>query len=354
MNLEFIAPFECYLHEGTWLIWPHAYTYGIRYRKAIEPVWIAMVKALSPGERVHIIAYNQKEEQRIMQLLQREEINWKQLDFVIAASDDVWVRDTGPLFVYDQSGMPVIVDFAFDGWGKKAPYHLDNAIPETIAKAKGIPIIKVPSFVLEGGAVELDGAGTMMASKSSILSKNRNAELTLAQVETYVNTYLGVRHVIWLQGVLDEDITDAHIDGTARFYDDQHILTVSKQDFLALYEDMPAVDYDTLSSAHNAMGIPYQLIEVPMTANKVKGVGIKGSYLNYYVGNEVVLLPVYGDANDQAAYQLFARLFTDKKIIPIDVCALYRYGGMLHCVTQQQPICLKKGQTKTGNLHQSY
>lgn len=207
-----------------------------------------------------------------------------------------------------------------------------------VAAAKKHPIVEIPDFVLEGGAVELDGEGTLLAAKSSVISKNRNADMTMVQVEAYLTKYLGVTNFIWLDGVTDQDITDAHIDGMARFYDENTLLTVSEDEFFDLYAGIQESDYELLLSAKNAKGEPYELIEFPMTAQNAQGVEYKGSYLNYYIGNEVVLVPVYDDDNDEIALEILAELYEGRKIIPIDVTALYQYGGMLHCVTQQQPI----------------
>lgn len=334
----FYFPAEEEKHEGTWLIWPHHYTYGKEYRKELEGIWVQMVSALQSGENVHIIAYDTTEKQRIEAILLQENIDMGNVDFVIARSDDVWSRDTGPVFVYDENGKLTIADFAFDGWGKKTPYKYDDKIPQAVATAKNLPIVKIQDFVLEGGAVELDGAGTLLAAKSSVISKNRNAHMTQEEAVTYLRKYLGVTHFIWLDGVTDQDITDAHIDGMARFYDDKTLLTVSEKDFFELYEDMKESDYERLLHAENAKGEPYKLIELPMTAQNAKGVAYKGSYLNYYIGNEVVLVPVYGDENDKPALEILEGLYEGRKIVPIDVTALYQYGGMLHCVTQQQPM----------------
>lgn len=334
----YYVPFENEKHEGTWLNWPHHYTYGEKYRNEIENIWLEMAYALHRGENVHIIAYNETEKKRIINLLLKNKFNMNKIDFVIAKSDDVWSRDTGPIFAYDEEQKLVIVDFAFDGWGKKAPYKNDDKIPEAISKAKNIDIVKVQDFVLEGGSVELDGKGTAMLSKSSVVSENRNAKMKINEAEKYLSRYLGVSNFIWINGVIGEDITDAHIDGIARFYDDKTILTVSKKDFLDMYEEISESDYDILKSAHNANGKRYNIIELPMTSKNVKGLKYKGNYLNYYVGNDTVLIPVYNDVNDKKAIEIFEKLFKGKQIVPIDVTALYKYGGMIHCITQQEPL----------------
>lgn len=331
-------PSETAPHEGTWLTWPHRFTYGRAYRNDLEPIWVAMTKSLVSGERVHIIAYNAKEQARISKRLTQAKVPLHRVDFTLAKSDDVWSRDTGPLFVRDTTGKLAIADFSFNGWGRKAPYKRDNQLPATVAKAQNIPRLPIPKFVLEGGSVEMDGHGTAMLCQSSVLNPNRNPGLHAQQAEAYMRTYFGVKHFIWLKGVVGEDITDAHIDGIARFRDDQTLLTVSKRDFSQLYDGIDMKDYATLHTATNAAGTPYKVIELPMTAKNVHGLDYKGSYLNYYIGNKVVLVPTYQDKHDQVALKTLGHLYPGRKVVGIDVTKLYRYGGMLHCVTQQQPM----------------
>ena len=242
------------------------------------------------------------------------------------------------MFVKDQEGQLKIVDFAFDGWGKKTPYKHDDAIPQVVAKNRNLPLIDVSSFVLEGGSVEMDGHGTLLATKSSIISKNRNPKMSQAEVESHLKTYLGATNIIWLDGVTDEDITDAHIDGFVRFYDKETLLTVPESDFFDLYEGIKESDYDILLSAKNADGKTYKIEEIPLTKENVQNLDYKGSYLNFYIGNEVVLLPVYGDENDQVAIEKMKKLYPSRRIVPINVVNLYKHGGMIHCVTQQQPL----------------
>ena len=329
-------PAEETKHEGTWLMWPHQYTYGKKYANDIEYIWIEMTKALSTGEKVHIIAYDESLKNHIKDVLTAQNVDMNQVDFLIAKSDDSWVRDTGPIFVND-NGTLKIVDFGFDGWGKKTKYKNDDKIPQEVEKEKNIPIIDVSDFVLEGGSVELDGQGTALLTRSSVISKNRNAGMSEQQANDYLKKYLGVTNIIWLDGVVDEDITDAHIDGFARFYNDKTILTVSNDDFYELYENIKGSDYDILKNAKNAKGEQYNIVEIPLTKNNVSGVDYKGSYLNFYVANDVVLLPIYNDDNDRVAIEKIEKLYPNKKVVSINVVPLFKHGGMIHCVTQQQP-----------------
>lgn len=338
MTISSHMPAEDLPHEGTWLTWPHKYTYGMEYQNEVEDIWIKMTQALHTGEKVHIIAYDKNEQLRIEKLLLANSVNMNQVDFVIAKSDDVWVRDTGPMFVFDENNKLQIADFGFDGWGEKVNFKKDDQIPVAVGKQKNIPVIDISDFVLEGGSIEIDGNGTLMASLSSVVSKNRNQKMTVKQAEEYLSSYLGVTNFIWLEGVTDEDITDAHIDGMARFIDDQTILTVSESDFAELYESINMDDYSTMRNAKNVNGKSYKILELPLTKKNAKGLNYKGSYLNYYIGNKVVLVPIYEDENDAAALKIITELYPERKIVPIVVNNLFQYGGMIHCVTQQQPM----------------
>lgn len=336
-EVMYYYPGEESLHSATWLTWPHEFTYGKSYKKEVEPIWIEMTKQLISSETVNIIAYNEKEKASIIRTLTLNGVALDNIGIFIAASNDVWVRDTGPIFVKDGDGKLFIADFAFDGWGEKCDFDLDDKIPQAISGATAIPRLDISDFVLEGGSVELDGNGTCMATLSSVVSKNRNPDLSVKDAEYYISKYLGATNFIWLDGVTDEDITDAHIDGMARFYDSNTILTVSENDFLELYESIKPSDYHKLSSAKNADGQKYELVNLPLTAKNVKGLDYKGSYLNFYIANNIIIMPTYGDANDVSAQNILAELYPSKTIIPINVTALYKYGGMIHCITQQQP-----------------
>lgn len=319
------------------MIWPHKHTYGKKYAESIEYIWIEMTEALSKDEKVHIIAYDKTLKNRIINILSKKDVNMDNVDFVIAKSNDVWARDTGPIFVYNDKKQLEIADFRFNGWGKKTPYKYDDDIPKAVAKQRHFPIINLSAMVLEGGTIEVSSDGTVMGAKSSVTNKNRNPKLSQKEVEDYMRKYLGATNFIWLDGVKGEDITDAHIDGVARFYNDKTTLTVPENDFFDLYEGMKESDYETLLDARNAEGEKYTIEEIPLTSKNVKGLDYKGSYLNFYLGNKVVLLPVYGDKNDDIAIKKIQTLYPDRKVVPINVTPLYKNGGMIHCVTQQQP-----------------
>ncbi|MGE7911125.1 agmatine deiminase family protein [Lysinibacillus xylanilyticus] len=341
---KYTMPDESSKHEGTWLQWPHSFTYGEDYVEKAEPIWIEMTAALSEGENVHIIAYDEYEKNSIYDLLYDEGLNMDKIDFYIVPTDDVWARDTAPIFVYDKDHNMKLMDWGFNGWGKKTPYKKDALIPSVLSKQLGMERINLNSVVLEGGAFELDGNGTFLSTRSAVINKNRNPKLTESEIEKYVGENLGASNFIWLDGVPNLDITDFHIDGFAKFHDKSTIITMKKDDLEEW--GLSNKDIKTLMHAKNSSDKPYQYVYLPISKNNIvldngKNLSYKGSYVNYYIGNTVVLVPNYNDPNDKIANNIIQKLYPNRKVIGIDVRELYKDGGMIHCVTQQQPVNLK-------------
>ena len=335
---EYYFPHEGVQHEGTWLQWPHDKTYEGSI-EAYESIWIEMTKGLVTGENVHLIVYDEAEKERVTNVLTNENIDMSKVDFYVFPTNDVWIRDNGPIFVYDKDGSLLIENWQFNGWGNKAPYKKDNLIPTKISDATGIPKVDI-DMIMEGGALELDGNGTCISTLSCVNNDNRTSNFTLEEIEAYLTKYYGVTNFIWLDGVAGMDITDNHIDGMMKFFNEKIIIADSEFD-LNLEDLSDDDDEKKLLTATNIDGEPYEFIFLPSTKDavvEVKGEWMKGSYLNFYVGNKVVLVPNYNDKNDKIANQILQELYTDKEIIGIDVRNLYADGGMIHCVTQQQPI----------------
>lgn len=334
-------PEESEPHEGTWLQWPHHYQYGVSYRNEIDPTWVVMTQALVTSEKVHIIAYNDTEKTRIIQLLSSASVPLTNIDFKIYPTDDVWVRDNGPIYVRDKNNQLVIEDWGFNGWGEKADFEHCDLIPTKIAQQQNRTVVNLNNeMVNEGGAVEIDGNGTLLATKSAILNSNRNPGLSQADAEAIFKTYLGVTNVIWLDGVAGLEITDMHIDGFARFGNASTIVTMVQNDLVEW--EVPQSDITKLYAAKDNSGTAYNFVYLPLTQNNVvttngTNLGYKGSYVNYYIANMKVLVPNYNDPNDAIANQLIQNLYPTRTVVGIDVRNLYANGGMIHCVTQQQP-----------------
>lgn len=339
-TIKYTMPEESLLHEGTWLQWPHHYQYGVTYRGRLDQTWIDMTAALVSSEKVHIICYDAAEQARITNLLNSASVPLTNVDFKIYQTDDVWVRDNGPIYVKDNSGNLVIQDWGFNGWGNKAQFAKCDAVPSQIASSQGKTVVNLNSVMKnEGGSIEIDGHGVMMACKSSILNSNRNPNMTQSQAEAIFNENLGITKFIWFNGVAGLEITDMHVDGFARFGNATTIVTMDSPDLL--YWQVPQADINTLYASTNKNGVAYTFIKIPLTQNNVtttygQNLG-KGSYINYYIANTKVLVPNYNDPNDAIANAAIQTLYPGRTVVGIDVRNLYANGGMVHCVTQQQP-----------------
>lgn len=348
-SILYTMPEESETHEGTWLQWPHHYQYGLEYRNSLDPTWVEMTRALVTGENVHIIAYNEVERDRIIDLLTNNGVSLNRVDFRIHRTDDVWVRDNGPIYVKDQEGNLVIQDWGFNAWGEKVDelsgfpiaYTNCDQIPSKIGLEQGVSVVDLnDTMINEGGSVIMDGNGTLMACKSSILNSNRNPGMAQEEAEQIFTKYLGVTHFIWLDGRSGLELTDQHIDGFAAFANPSTVVTMSEDDLLDF--DVRLRDINKLYSATDKDGRAYTFVQVPLSQNTVKktdgtDLGYKGSYINYYVSNDKVLVPNYNDPNDVVANQIIQSLYPSRTVVGIDVRNLYENGGMVHCVTQQQP-----------------
>ncbi len=300
-----------------------------------------MTRALQKSEKVFIIVYDEVEEMRVKSLLSKAKIPLENISLYQIPNDDVWIRDNGPIYVRDHTWNLVIQDWGFNGWGEKEDFIDSDTVPTKIAQLQKKELVNLNEFMInEGWSLEIDGDGTMMATRSSILNENRNPEMTQKQAEEIFSTYLWVLHFIWLDGVAGLEITDMHIDGFAKFLDKDTIITMSEDD---LWEwEVPEKDINTLYTAQNKDGRPYDFITLPLTQNEVsteygKKLWYKGSYINYYIANTVVLVPNYDDENDAVANAIIQKLYPTRIVVGIDVRNLYENGGMIHCVTQQQP-----------------
>ena len=344
-TIQYTMPFEDGQHEGTWLQWPHNFTYPPWHQDDNEPAFIEMVAALELGENVHIIVHDLIEQTHVQQVLTAASVPLTNVDFYIHPNDDYWVRDNGPIFVYDANNDLTILDFGFNGWGGDTPFALDDPIPTLVAADLSLVVIDLSAFIFEGGSIEIDGNGSVLLTRSSITGADRNPNLTENQIEDYMTTYLGLTNFIWLDGQFGGtlDITDMHIDGFAKFVDANTIVTMSNSDLD--YWGLSNQDITTLTSATDVNGSPYSYITLPLTQNDVTtswggNVQFKGSYVNYYIANDAVLVPIYNDSNDSTALGIIQGLYPNKIAVGIDCSNMFYEGGMVHCVTQQQPIDL--------------
>ena len=256
--------------------------------------------------------------------------------------DDLWARDTLPVFVRD-SGTLKGVDFNFNGWGNKQQEHAnDSRLAATVLSTYGIPRIGTP-IVAEGGAFETDGQGTLLVTESSVVNDNRNPGRSRDQIEAELMTALGVSKVIWLAGVRGKDITDAHVDCLARFVAPGVVLL--DQPFPGAPADVwsqaAAQAKTVLATATDAHGRPLRVIALPEPdPDKITGSGdaFVSSYINFYVANGAVFMPKFGDtAADRAAQQIIGEQFPNRDIVALQIDNIAAGGGGIHCSTHDQP-----------------
>lgn len=343
----FRMPAEWETHEGTWLQWPHDDTHRGQQMR-LEHLWLAMTQALHEHETVHILVPDEQRQEHVNQQIAYYGFDRGSIDIRILPTNDVWARDSGPIFLVNDSGELAATDWNFNGWGERYPYDLDRKVPAGIASLLSVPVFTAP-ITLEGGGVEVNGRGTLLATLSSIVNPNRNPGKTQDEIEQSLRQYLCIEHFVWLTGAIGVGDTDFHIDGAARFVDESTVLYSWTDD-----ESHPRYPYfeqhlHELERAVTESGKPLALVPVPVTQARVyatisagtgapfKLVPSLGLYANYYVANDVVLVPVYGDANDARAKAIIAEHFPGRQIVGILAHMLAELGGMIHCVTQQQP-----------------
>jgi agmatine deiminase len=346
----FYMPAEWEPHEGTWLQWPQNSVYR-GYELKLESIWLNMVDALHHHENVHLIVNSERQGDHVASQLMYHDIGLKNVDFHIIPTNDVWARDNGPIFVVNDEGEVAITDWDFNGWGERFPYDLDDKVPAAIGENLGIPVFQ-PPLVLEAGAVEVNGKGTFLATKTSIIDSYRNPGMSQEDIEAVLSQYLGVTHFIWLTGAgrgeCDQwgDETDSHIDLVARFVDESTILYNCTTNLSDPRYKMLAKSYQELSAATTESGKPLTLVPLPlpevyqtskMTDWRASTLS-DAAYSNYLIANNVVLVPVYGHKNDEYCLKIIGEHFPDREIIGIEVVALIEHGGAIGCVTQPQPL----------------
>ena len=259
------------------------------------------------------------------------------------AHDDVWCRDHGPLFVkHAQTGEVAVTDWGFNAWGGKfPPWDLDDAIPGRIAAALGMACFK-GGMILEGGAIEINGAGQLLTTEAVLLNPNRNPDLTRADVEQRLRDGLGVADILWLVQGIEGDDTDGHIDDLARFVDPQTLLACIEHNRNSPNQRILAENLARLKSFLGPNERPFEVVEIPLPqACEVAGWRLPvlpASYVNFLILNGAVLVPTFRQAkNDGLALGMIREMFAGREVLGIDCLDLVEEGGTLHCISQQQP-----------------
>lgn len=338
--LGYRMPAEWEPHDATWLSWPRRD--GISFPESYDrvvPAFARMVHALAGSEPVHINVCDALHEREVRRQLQAARCPVDHVAFFHIPTNEPWCRDHGPIFLTRKAEPRLaVVDWEYNAWGwKYPPVENDDAVPEKIAAHFKLPLFE-PGMVLEGGSIEINGAGTLLTTRACLLNPNRNPDLTQPEIEQRLRDYLGVTNILWLGDGIEGDDTDGHIDDLTRFVDRDTVLTVIEEDegdpnYRPLRENRELLETMELED-----GQPLHIIELPMPAKIMRdGQRLPASYANFYIANQVVLLPVFSDAHDKWAMAVLEKALPGRRIVPIDCRELIWGLGAFHCLTQQQP-----------------
>jgi agmatine deiminase len=335
--LGYRMPAEWEPHAATWLSWPRRE--GISFPDSFDRVLPAvrtMVETLIESEPVCINVCNGAHEAEARQVLRGLPAN--RISFYRIPTNEPWCRDHGPIFLTRKSDPKLaVVDWGYNAWGNKyPPFDLDEVAPTRIAQILDVPVF-YPRMILEGGAIDVDGAGALLTTESCLLNQNRNPKLSRDAIQRRLRDFLGVREILWLGSGIAGDDTDGHIDDLARFVSERTVVAVVEENpddenYVPLQENLARLREMKIRQRR------INVVTVPMPKKIVReGLRLPASYANFYVANTCILVPTFADPNDDAALSVLKALFSNRRVIGIDCRELIWGLGTFHCLTQQQP-----------------
>lgn len=339
---QFIMPAEWEHHRATWLAWPNDDDYFETRIKNIEKIYLEIVKNLHRDELIKLLVLNDKEEERVKKMMSDAGIDLGKIIFFHAKYFDVWIRDYGPMFVKNNVEM-AWVKWEYDGYGGKFPellpdnkvfFDLKDSIKQKMIEAK---------IALEGGAIEVNGLGTLLTTEQCLLL-SRNKGKSKEENNLFLDKFLGAKNVIWLKKGIVNDHTDGHIDDVARFVSSSKILCAYENDEKNENYERLKENYEILEQAQDQDGNKFEVVKLPMPhmyfnegEKEHYGKQAPVSYANFYIGNKTILVATFNDINDEKAISIIKECFPDRNIVGIDCRDLIYGGGTIHCITQQEP-----------------
>jgi len=353
--LGYRMPAEWEPHAATWLSWPRRE--GISFPDSFDrvlPALRAMVEALIESEQVCINVCNGAHEAEARSVLRG--LPMERITFYRIPTNEPWCRDHGPIFLTRNERWSrlapkprhnvrregalaplVVVDWDYNAWGNKyPPFNLDEVVPMRVAEILRVPVF-YPHVILEGGSIDVNGAGALLTTESCLLNENRNPNLARDEIEQRLRDYFGVRDILWLGDGIAGDDTDGHIDDLARFVSERTVVTVVEEDrddenYEPLQENLARLR--TMKIGDRAIDV----VTLPMPKRIVReGLRLPASYANFYIANTCVLVPTFADSADEVALSILRGCFPTRRVIGIDCRELIWGSGTFHCLTQQQP-----------------
>ncbi len=337
-------PAEWEPHSACWLAWPSAQSLWQEDLKPTQEEFAALCRAIRDfdshnqkfkGEELNILVDSEKSKTQVEQILGDLKPNLFNISY-----GDIWLRDTAPIFIRSENGRIGARRFIFNGWGGKYVLPGDDHISMRIAEIliNKMSVTAFP-FVLEGGSLEPDDVGTCLTTEQCLLNKNRNPGLNREQIEEALKESLGFTKILWLTEGLMNDHTDGHIDTLARFAPDSQVVCMRAQKDSDPNARVLEKISKELSKMSDAEDRKLKVIEIPSPGRILDddGTVMPASYVNFYISNSQVIVPVYGSEYDDAAVKAIAQCYPDKKTIGLSALSILKGGGAFHCITQQVP-----------------
>jgi agmatine deiminase len=333
-------PAEWEKHKATWLSYPHSDSYSWPGRLGeIFPPYNEFIRVLSEGEKVCINVRNNELKEKVTREMEEMKVDLSKVDLFIHPTNDAWCRDHGPAFLVnpDAADKKIIVSWKYNAWGDKYPHELDEQIPGLIGLQLGLPVC-YPGIVMEGGAVEFNGTGTLLTTTACLLNENRNPSLKQDGIEKYLRDYYGVEQILWLKEGIDGDDTNGHIDDIARFFREDAIIAVVEPDRSDPNCRILKENLKTLKTMRLLNGKQPDVAELPMPSPVIfEGQRLPASYANFYISNKAVIVPLFKCKEDDQAMQVFEECFPDRKVVGINSVEIIWGLGSFHCLSQQEP-----------------
>jgi agmatine deiminase len=338
-SLGYHMPAEWERHEAIWLSWPYDLN-SFPKIEAVENAYVSIIKAIHQSEIVNLLVKDEMLLYAVVDRLKNEKVDLCRVHFHLLNYADVWFRDYGPTFVVRESeaGKSVAaVNWIFNAWGEKYEELMADARIGSLINNDLKMECFLPGIVMEGGSIDVNGCGTVLTTEQCLLNRNRNPSLNKEKIEGYLREFLGVQKVIWLKEGIAGDDTDGHVDDIARFVNPTTVLCAYEDDpndenFLPLKQN-----YELLCRESDQDGLPLTVIKLPMPGRVGAEERLPASYANFYIGNDVVMVPVFGHRNDQAALQIIGEAFPERKVVGINCQEMVHGLGTIHCISQQQP-----------------
>ncbi|MBM3793620.1 MAG: agmatine deiminase family protein [Acidobacteria bacterium] len=337
---HYFMPAEWETHEATWLAWPHEESDWPGKFAPIRWVYGEIARHLAEVERVRLLVPDKASQAEARRVFKLAGVNLAAVDFYVCPTDRSWTRDFAPIFVRDAAQRLTVTNWKFNGWAKYPDWHCDNAVPTFTARKLKLPLVDLEHVVLEGGSIDVNGAGLMLTTEECLLSpmQARNPGLAREDLEAIFARHLGIRKVLWLNRGIAGDDTHGHVDDLARFTHARTVVIVVEPDRGDENHEPLKENLARLRRMTDLRGRPLRIATLPMPRPVMfGGQRLPASYANFYIANGIVLVPVFNDPADREALNTIAELFPRRRVIPI-YCRDFVLGlGTLHCCTQQQP-----------------